>query len=237
MDIIFERQLRGQILEHFAGICKAFGHANRLELLGLLAQGEHSVDELSREAYLPVASVSQHLQVLRQAGLVAVRRSGVRAYYRLENDAVYPLLQAVHSLGVRRLPESNALLQFIRETRSPETEIYSSELLDLQEQGRVFVIDVRPGGEYRSGHIRGAISLPLDELEQHLAALPADRLMVVYCRGAYSTLADRAAAWLRARGFAARRLQDGFPAWQFRGLPVEGELYAPQFALQPEGGV
>ena len=166
MEIQCERQLRGQILEHLAEVCKAFGHAHRLDLLTLLAQGERSVDELARETCLPVASVSQHLQVLRQAGLVEVRRVGVRAIYRLDNEDIYIVLRAVRDLGEKRLPDCDALMQQFRAERPPGTEISFDELLSVLGNGQTQLLDVRPSGEYSHGHIRGAISIPLDELEQ-----------------------------------------------------------------------
>jgi rhodanese-related sulfurtransferase/DNA-binding transcriptional ArsR family regulator len=221
LDINCERQLRGQILENIAETCKAFGHAHRLELLSLLAQGERSVDELARETCLPVASVSQHLQVLRQASLVEVRRVGVRAIYRLENEEIYMVLRAVRDLGEKRLPECAALLQQIQAERPPGTEISFEELLIAMEEGRILLLDVRPNREFNYGHIRGAISMPLDDLEQHEADIPSELPIVVYCRGPYSMLADRAVAWLKQHGYPARRLQQGFPDWQVSGLPVE----------------
>ena len=221
MELQCERQLRGQILENLAEICKAFGHAHRLELLTLLAQGERSVDELARETCLPVASVSQHLQVLRQAGLVDVRRVGVRAIYRLENEDIFGVLRAVRELGERRLPECDALVQQIQAERPPGTEISFEALLFGLEQGQILLLDVRPISEFSYGHIRGAISMPLDELEQRMADIPSELPIVVYCRGPYSMLADRAVAWLKQHGYPARRLQQGFPDWQVSGLPVE----------------
>ena len=221
MELQCERELRGQILENLAEICKAFGHAHRLELLTLLAQGERSVDELARETCLPVASVSQHLQVLRQAGLVEVRRVGVRAIYRLDNQDIYGVLRAVRDLGERRLPECEALLQQIQAERPPGTEISFEALLSALEDDQILLLDVRPNREYSYGHIRGAISMPLDELEQHMAELPRNLPIVVYCRGPYSMLADRAVAWLKQHGYPARRLQQGFPDWNVSGLPVD----------------
>lgn len=221
MDINCERELRGQILEHYAEICKAFGHAHRLDLLTLLAQGERSVDELARETCLPVASVSQHLQVLRQAGLVEVRRSGVRAIYRLENEDIYKVLRAVRNFGEMHLPESEALMQQFQVERPPGTEISFDELLSSLDHDQILLLDVRPSIEYTYGHIRGALSIPLGELEQRMAEIPSGLPIVVYCRGPYSMLADRAVAWFQQHGYPARRLEQGFPDWQVSGLPVE----------------
>jgi rhodanese-related sulfurtransferase len=74
--------------------------------------------------------------------------------------------------------------------------------------------------EYRAGHIRGALSIPLKELERCLSELPRDRDVVAYCRGPYCVLAMEAVEMLRARGFSAFRLEESVQDWRAEGLPV-----------------
>ena len=89
--------------------------------------------------------------------------------------------------------------------------------------GEVTVLDVRPPEEFEAGHIPGAVSVPLADLEQRLADLPRDREVVAYCRGPYCVLAVKAVEVLRAEGFRAIRMEEGVPDWRARGLPVEVE--------------
>jgi len=87
-------------------------------------------------------------------------------------------------------------------------------------RGEVVILDVRPAAEYAAGHIPGALSVPLEELDAVLARLPQRSQVVAYCRGPYCVLAPQAVERLRARGFEARRLADGMPEWRLAGLPV-----------------
>jgi rhodanese-related sulfurtransferase len=85
----------------------------------------------------------------------------------------------------------------------------------------VVVLDVRPGPEYRAGHIAGARSAPLAALPSLAPKLPRRREIVAYCRGPYCVYADDAVRQLRQGGLRARRLDVGFPEWRRAGLPVE----------------
>jgi rhodanese-related sulfurtransferase len=81
-------------------------------------------------------------------------------------------------------------------------------------------LDVRPKEEYMAGHIPGAISIPLSELQRRIKDLPRDQEIVAYCRGPYCVLAITAVEMLRKKGFRAIRLEDGVSDWRARGLPV-----------------
>jgi ArsR family transcriptional regulator len=95
------------------------------------------------------------------------------------------------------------------------------QLLRRSKEGLVTVLDVRPSEEYEVGHIPGALNVPLDEIEQHLANLPKEQEIIAYCRGEYCVLAFEAVATMRKNGFNARRLEEGFPEWKAAGLPVD----------------
>ncbi len=215
------RQVKDSLYEEFARIGKVLSHAKRLELLNLLAQGERSVEELASEARLGVTTASAHLQVMRQSRLVERRKAGTRVYYRLANDAVYLLLRSLQDLAETRLTEVQSLARAYFESRDELEPIARDELLSRIETGEAMVIDVRPLAEFEAGHIPGARSIPLEELSQKLAELPADAEIVAYCRGPYCVLAPQALEILHAGGRRARRLQDGFPEWRLAGLPVE----------------
>ena len=216
-----KRQFKDQLYEQFARIGKALSNPHRLELVELLAQGERTVEDLAAEANLPIANASQHLQVLRAAQLVDVRRDGLYAYYRLSDERVFRVWQALRDLGDLQLAEVNRLVQSFLQDRSPLKSITTSELLERMEAGDVVVLDVRPDLEYQSGHIPEARSIPIDELETRLGELPRDQEIIAYCRGPYCVFADEAVTFLQKHGYRVRRLVEGLPDWQALKLPVE----------------
>ena len=215
------REFKDRVYEELGRIAKAIDSPRRLELIDLLAQGERSVEDLASEAALSIANTSQHLQVLRRARLVETRKQGLRVYYRLGHPEVYDVARAVRGLAKARLAELNQLVQTYLESRDDLEPVPREELLRRVRAGRAVVIDVRPREEYRAGHIPGALSIPLEELETRLGELPARKEVVAYCRGPYCVMAYEAVARLRARGRRARRLTDGFPEWRASGLPVQ----------------
>lgn len=213
----FKHELFGQ----FARMGKALGNGNRLELLEYLAQGERSVEELARVSGLTVANASQHLQQLRQAGLVKARKQGLKVFYSLSGSDVIDLLDALRTSAERHLAEVNQLVQTYLTVKDDLEPVPRRDLLERVRDGLVTVLDVRPPEEYAAGHLPGAINIPLKELEQRLDELDPSQEVVAYCRGPHCVLAFDAVAALRARGRAARRLQDGYPEWEREGLPVE----------------
>jgi rhodanese-related sulfurtransferase len=224
MKIETKRQFKDELYAQFARIGKALSNPHRLELLELLAQGERSVEDLAAEANLPIANASQHLQVLRAAQLVDVRRDGLYAYYRLSDERVFRVWQALRELGELQLAEVNRLVQSFLQDRSPLKSITTSELLERMEAGDIVILDVRPDLEYQSGHIPEARSIPIDELETRLGELPRDQEIIAYCRGPYCVFADEAVTLLQNHGYRARRLIDGLPDWQALNLPVESVM-------------
>jgi rhodanese-related sulfurtransferase len=205
------------LFEQFARVGQALGSAARLELVDLLAQGERSVEDLARAAGLSVANASQHLQALRRAGLVEARRDGPRVIYRLAGPEIVRLWSDLRSVAAARLGDvERAARQYLGD----EVEALGhDELVERLRRGDVVVIDVRPRVEFAAGHIQGARSVPIEELEARLAELPPDAEVVAYCRGPYCVYAHEAVRRLRAAGHEARRLADGWPEWQLAGLP------------------
>lgn len=214
------RQLKDALYEQFARIGHALSTPKRLEILDLLGQGERSVEVLAREADLSVPNASQHLKILRSARLVESRRDGSYIFYRLADSAVWQLWAALRDLGELRLTEIGELLRSFADDEGTEL-VDRSTLWRMAQDGEVTVLDVRPPAEYDADHIPGAVSIPLEELEQRLSDVPRDQPVVAYCRGPYCVLAVKAVELLRKRGFAARRLEGGFPEWREEGLPVE----------------
>ncbi len=209
------------LFSQFARVAKALANGYRLELLEYLAQGERSVDSLARVSGLTVANTSQHLQQLRQAGLVTTRKEGVSVYYRLSGDDVIELYNLLRTVAERRLAEVDRLVAAYLSVKDTLEPVPADELLARAREGLVTVLDVRPPEEYAAGHLPGAVNVPLVELENNLKDLPEGREVVAYCRGAFCVLAFEAVARLRDRGIKARRLQNGFPEWKRAGWPVE----------------
>lgn len=218
-----KRQFKTELFEQFARIGKALSAAQRLEIIELLSQGEKSVEELSGALGVPIANASQHLQVLRRAELVSVRRQGLHVYYRLSDPAVFRLWQSLRELGEVRLAEIDRVVRTYLTDRSALEAMSAGELARklAEDSGSVTVLDVRPESEYAASHIAGARSIPIEELEARLEEVPRDTTVVAYCRGPYCVFSDDAVRLLKDKGFTALRLETGLPDWAAAGLPLE----------------
>jgi DNA-binding transcriptional ArsR family regulator len=214
------RQFKDRLYGQFARIGKALSSPHRLEILDLLAQSERTVDSLATEIGLSLANTSQHLQALRQAALVESRKDGLFVYYRLAGAEVFELSRVLRTVAERRLAELERLVRDHFRDRTDVEAVPMAELLKRARSKQVVILDTRPAREYAAGHIAGAISMPVDDLQRRLQQLTKGKEYVAYCRGPYCVYADRAVELLRANGRRARRLSDGFPEWRAAGLPV-----------------
>jgi rhodanese-related sulfurtransferase len=194
---------------------KAFSSPTRLELLDLLAQAPRTVDELARASGQSNANTSQHLQALHAAGMVTRTREGTSVRYSLAGDEALALWLAVRNASVAQLGEvERAARAYLG---SDVEAIGREELLERMNRGDVVLLDVRPSEEFEAGHIEGAQSVPIGEFEQRLAALPAGREIVAYCRGPFCAYAHDAVRRLQASGRDAKRLDIGWPEWRLAG--------------------
>ena len=221
MEYTEKRAFKNQLYEQFARIGKALANSHRLELLEVLAQCERSVEALAGETGMTVANASQHLQILRAAHLVEVRREGVSMYYRLANESVFTMWQAMRTVGEAQLAEIDRVVDTFLHDRQHLQPINAQELLSRLNDEQVIVLDVRPIEEYTVGHIPHARSMPITELEARLSELPTDKEIVAYCRGPYCVFADEAVTLLLQHGYNASRLQEGLPYWHLLGFPIE----------------
>jgi rhodanese-related sulfurtransferase/predicted transcriptional regulator len=200
------------VFEAIAVMGKAFASPRRLELLDLLAQAPRTVDELARASSQSTANTSQHLQALHAAGMVTRTREGNSVRYAIAGDEALALWLALRDASVSQLADvERAVRTYLGDD---VVAIGRDELIARLRKGDVVVVDVRPTEEFEAGHIRGARSLPLDELEDRLAELPADREIVAYCRGPFCAYAHQAVRRLQAAGRSARRLDGGWPEWK-----------------------
>src|SRR5213593_1598241 len=204
-----------------ASVAQALGNGRRAEIVDVLAQGERSVEELANEISQSVANTSQHLQVLSRAGLVRSRREGTRVIYRLASERVGDLWALVRDVAVRHVAEVSVLADEYLGGRDGVEQLSAEELERRLARGDVVLLDVRPEPEYRAGHIAGARSAPLSELEALAETLPRRKEIVAYGRGPYCVYADDAVRLLRGRGLKALRLDVGYPEWRRAGRRVE----------------
>jgi rhodanese-related sulfurtransferase/biotin operon repressor len=220
-----DRGVKIELFDQFARVAQAMASGRRVEIVDVLTNGDRTVEELARQVGLSTANTSQHLQVLKEAGLVAASRDGTRVRYRLASAAVYRFWVGLRLLAAERLPGVKGLVEAYLGSREGLEPVSGEELLARLEAGEpLVVVDVRPVEEYRAAHLPGAVSIPLDELERRLRELPQERQIVAYCRGPYCAFAPDAVRTLRAHGYDARHLSDGLPEWVAAGNDVESEM-------------
>jgi rhodanese-related sulfurtransferase len=217
------RALKDILYEQVARVGKALSSPKRLEILELLAQGEKTVEVLSKEAALDIKLASAHLRVLKESRLVGSRRDGRFIVYRLSGEDVASLWANLHGVATEHLVELRLALDGIisgPERLTAETRL---SLLDKARSGEVVVLDVRPEPEYQNAHLPHARSIPLSELKRRLAELSKDKEIIAYCRGPFCLMSAEAVALLKERGYRVQKIADGVAEWAAAGLPVHHE--------------
>lgn len=210
------------LFQQFERIGKALSSAKRLELLYLLSQGERRVELLAKETDTSIASTSQHLQVLKAARLVDAQKNGLFVTYRLADQSVADFLKTMCSFAENRLAEIEQITRELINEKELEV-IDGDTLVKRMQEGDITILDVRPIEEYHAGHIPGALSIPLTELEERLAQLPRHQEIIAYCRGSYCVLSLKAAEMLKGHGYQVLRLKEGVNDWRAKGLPISVE--------------
>ena len=217
-----DKAAKRALFDEFARIAKALSSGRRAEIVDVLANGERSVESLAAELDQSIANVSQHLQVLRRAGLVSSRRDGTFVYYGLAAPEVLAFWRSLQQLAGTRIAEVERLARTYLGDEDGLQPVTRQELMRrLRKKGDVVVLDVRPEDEYRAGHIPSAVSIPVSELKKRLKELPKRKQIVAYCRGAYCAFAPEAVRYLTKKGYKAALLEEGLPDWASSGLPVE----------------
>jgi rhodanese-related sulfurtransferase/predicted transcriptional regulator len=212
-----------EVFENLARIGTALSSPIRLELLELLAQGERTVEQLAALTDTAIANTSQHLQKLKQVGLIVGRKEGQYVYYRSAGDEVVALLDALGRVGETYLAEVERTVRMYYTSKDELEPVAAGELLERARKGLVTVLDVRPAAEFAAGHVPGAVNIPIDELERRLSELPRRKEVVAYCRGPFCRMSFEAVQLLRRVGLKARRMKDGLPEWRMAGLPTVRE--------------
>lgn len=216
------RVAKEALFDEFARLAKALGSGRRAEIVDLLANGERSVESIATQIEMSVANASQHLQILRRAGLVSSRRQGTTIFYRLASGEVALLWRILQTVASHRVAEVERLASAYRGDLAGIELVSKEELAKrLRRKDDMLVLDVRPAEEYAAGHVAGAVSVPVTELKRRLKQLPKDKEIVAYCRGSFCAFAPEAARYLGKKGFRISVLDAGLPDWEAAGLPVE----------------
>ena len=213
--------IKKQLFEQLALIAHSLASPQRVELLDYLAQAERGVDELSQLAGLTVANTSRHLQVLKQNGVVSVRKQGKSRIYSLAGDDVVLLISSLRKTAKTHLAEVDRLISQITTNPQNDQTISSEELVGKINEQHLLILDVRPSKEFLEGHIRGAINIQPEDIDEKTKDIASNKIVVAYCRGPYCQYSYKMVDALIAKGVKALRLEEGFPEWKAAGLPFE----------------
>lgn len=216
-----KREFKDKVFSELAKISQALGNAKRLEIVDLLAQGEKTVDKIAASTGMSVANTSQHLQVLKAGNLVSIQRKGNFISYKLSSTDVAIIYTLLRDFGTSRIAEIDKVVKEFRAGKHNLDSVTVEELIDKMSLENVVLLDVRPQDEFESGHISGALSIPIEQLAERLSEIPSDKTVVAYCRGPFCVFADEAVKLLHQHNFNVTRLEEGFPDWKMKGLPIE----------------
>ena len=214
-------EIKKQLFEQLALIAHSLGSPQRVEILDYLAQAERNVDELSQLCNLSIANTSRHLQILKQHGLVNMRKQGKSRLYTIAGDDVIQLLSSLRNTAEQHLAQVNQLKSLMTIDENTEQTISSQQLLEYLNRSDILIFDVRPQKEYQQGHIQSAINIQPDEIVDKVQNLNTNKIVVAYCRGPYCVYSYQMLESLQSQGIKALRLEEGFPEWKAAGLPCE----------------
>lgn len=210
------REFKDAMHSGLAKLLKALSNPYRLEIVELLSQGEKNVEDIVQVTNLTFANASQHLQVLKNNNIVKTRKEGRYVYYSLMNTEFLSLYQHIIKYAVQEVAELEKILKRQREDNNAMNAVYLDELETMIQNNDVLLLDVRPFSEYESGHITGAISVPMKELMSKLKDISKDKQIIAYCRGPFCALADETVKLLSEKGYNVRRLDAGYPEWKIK---------------------
>ncbi|MBT2627429.1 metalloregulator ArsR/SmtB family transcription factor [Bacillus sp. HU-1818] len=204
-----ERNLKDLLYQEFSRIGKSLSSPRRLEILDVLSQGPKSVEALAKSTNMSIANVSQHLKTLFNSRMVKYKKEGNYVIYELADEIIADFLTSLHALSEKQLVQVQQIKQEFLNDKLGMEGVTLSELKERMEKGEVLLLDVRPAEEYEKAHIPGAISIPIEELENKLSSLPPNCEVVAYCRGPYCLMSAEAVEILKANGIHAFRLEEG----------------------------
>lgn len=233
MEELGSRKFKDMIYTEIARMGKAMADPKRLEILDLLLQAEKNVELLANETGMSMASTSHHLQILKEAKLVADRRAGKFIYYSIREAGVISW-RTISRLAEENIAEVKKLMNDFFKSEDEVNAIDYAEFMRQVMKDQIVLLDVRPANEYEADHIPGSISMPLKDLADEIRKLSkkhgglrsggnyagdfprsnvansqtSRKKIVAYCRGRYCVLSHEAVEILKAKGFKAYRLPD-----------------------------
>lgn len=216
------REAKEALFDGMAQVAKALSNGRRAEIVDVLANGERSVESLATEVHQSVANTSQHLQILRNAGLVSSRRDGTFIYYRLSSPSVVRFWRELQNVAHESKADMDKLVRAYLGPGDDVEELTKDELWErMKRKEKLVILDVRPSEEFEAGHLPGAVSIPMRELKKRMKELPKSKQIVAYCRGPLCALAPEATRYLKSKGFKVKRMREGVPDWESAGLPID----------------
>ncbi len=210
------REFKNAMYEGLAKLLRALSNPGRLEIIEMLAQGEKSVEGIVQTTNLTFANASQHLQVLKNNNIVKSRKERQYVYYSLANVELLSVYQNITRYAIQEIAELEKIMIHQRGENKSQNAVSLDELEAMVKEENVLLMDVRPSDEYRSGHITGAVSIPMEELLSKLKNISRDQEIIAYCRGPFCVLADQAVKTLTEEGYHIRRLDEGYPEWKVK---------------------
>lgn len=205
------RAFKDATFGHIARTAAALGHHTRVEIIDVLSQGERGVESLAEQVSASVANTSRHLQILAAAGLVERRVEGSSRIYRVSDATVVHAYRTLVALTQDRVAALTAVANEFFAHADPVTPISWADFDRLAASEDVVLLDVRPAQEYAAAHVRGAINIPVADLQSRLGELPDDATIVAYCRGPYCVMSADAVTRLRQAGRTALRIHEAPP--------------------------
>ncbi len=200
-----KRAFKDEIFTEISRITRALSNSNRMEIVHFIANGEKSVEAIALQTGMRIANASQHLQNLKKERLVISRKVGVQVFYALASEDVYLAWKSLRDLALHSSPYLRDTVSRMQESLNLYKPISIEEITHRDD---VFWIDVRPEDEFKKHHVFNALSIPLETLVNRMGELPKDKLIVVYCRGMFCTMADEAVSKLLEHGFNANRIEE-----------------------------
>lgn len=214
--IMASNTFKEQVYQELSRVTHAISNPKRMELIDVLSQKEYTVEELSNEISMSIASTSQHLQVLKSAKLVETKRNGNFIIYSISDDSVLKLVSVVKELGFRKIAEIERLIKDFKSDKDILESLTIDDLLARSKKEKILLIDVRPVEEFEAGHIPDAVSIPLDQLKKRMKDLPKGKTIIAYCRGALCVMSADAVKILQSKKFKALRMEDGYVEWKLK---------------------
>ena len=185
------------IYQGLAEVVASFAAPVRLQILQILAQAPRPVEDISMMVGESAANVSQHLQRMHRAGIVARERHGLQKVYSIRSRSLAELWESLQDVAQELRPELTAARKGLIDPALFSAESAAAIVRKVR-AGKALLLDARPEIEVENTPVRVAKPLPkkLDEIPRNLP-------LYVFCRGRYCEMAAQAVKRLRRRGYAA----------------------------------